>query len=194
MKRGIAILFNLCFLSGCVASNPNVLPGSQRLWWYKGFDETSELVQFAKELYSAGKNDDFHLGIFDSVILTPYERTSITFSGHIKSEASKNEDAINSAYDYFEFRYSYCVADLASELNFDRPNVYFFPFYSEMAGVFNPDQIENEITNNSDGGYCIYFTYLNENIMKFEVTRELSDCLGEDEIINKVVEGYKIIV
>ena len=109
----LPILLNSCTVSENSNDSDLILPGKDRLWWDASFDNIDEAKDFIIELRNAQKNGDFNFGVCDFEAPDGYEIFSITFSGHIDNNASKEEDIYNSSYDYFEIKFSF-YKDLAT--------------------------------------------------------------------------------
>lgn len=76
MKELVPIMLSVFALAGCTASpscgafDPScndseslILPGKDRIWWYRSFKDYDDVSDFLIKLKKAGKNGDFNVGL-----------------------------------------------------------------------------------------------------------------------------------
>ncbi|MDY4788881.1 MAG: hypothetical protein SO253_06245 [Bacilli bacterium] len=198
-KRSIIFVFLFillnCFCVSCTVNENNndlILPGKDRIWWDKGFNNTSEASDFIIQLKNANKNGDFHFGVSSFNLPINFEEHSITFSGHININCSNKEDIYNSSYDYFEILYMY-YEDQISAQTYDRFEIYYYPFYVEDGSVIN-NEIKYDILDYYDGACDIHFKYDDSMIMKVKLSKQSNSQIDKTLLINDLIKNYKILV
>ncbi|MCQ2797352.1 MAG: hypothetical protein MJ241_02690 [Bacilli bacterium] len=194
---GFAILFSLAACWNNVGfdncSNSELfLPGGDRLWWDSSFDDVDEVKNFIVELKNAQKNGDFNFGVCDFKAPVGYEIFGITFSGHIDSNASKEEDIYNSSYDYFEIKLSF-YKDLTTLPANNRFDIYFYPFCLKDSSFAN-DKIEHNVLDYYDGSCDISFTYDEIVFMETKLLAECNSQINKENMIGELTNNYVLIV
>lgn len=170
----------------------NILPGEDRIWWYQGFEGLEATKDFILELNNSNKNGDFNFGISTFEAPNLYKHFSTKFSGHIDNKASKKEDIFNSIYDQFWIE-EMCNEDTADLPNYNRFNVYFYPF-SSQGDTFDNEIIEYTFADYLGSSFEVAFTYNDSIIMKLELSVESKGLIDKDKMISELINNYKLIV
>ncbi|GEM_PF-4201582 len=207
MKKIIPIFLALLTFTSCVCiscggntgtsndSNSNsdlILPGKDRIWWDASFANIDEVKEFIIDLKNAQRNSDFNFGVCEFESPSGYKLFSITFSGHIDNNASKEKDIYNSSYDYFEVKASF-YKDSEILPNYNRFDIYFYPFYSNNINLIN-NEIEYSILNYYDGACEISFSYDTSVVMEVKISAESNIEIDKEKMINELINNYKLVV
>lgn len=172
--------------------NELVLPGKDRVWWYQGFEDLTEVHEFITQLKNTNKNEDFNFGISNFEVPSIYKHFSTTFSGHIDINSSHEEDIFNSTYDDFWIESIFNENTTISPI-YNRFSIYYYPFYYRD-NVFDNNNVKYEVITYNDGSYDVIFTYEDNFIMKAKLTKESASQIDKDQMINELITNYMLIV
>lgn len=172
--------------------NDSVLPGKDRVWWYQGFDNSTEVQEFITELKNTKKNEDFNFGISNFEAPSIYKHFSTTFSGHINNNTSHEEDIFNSTYDEFWIETIFNENTTILPI-YNRFSIYFYPFYL-LDNTFDSKKINYEFVDYYDETYEATFIYDKSIIMKVKLSHESSSQINKEQMIKELITNYKLIV
>lgn len=195
----IILTFANYFCTSCDFNNEKntddkdlILPGKDRVRWYQGFNDSTEVYEFITELKYTEKNENFNFGISNFAVPSIYKHFSTTFSGHININNSHEEDIFHSTYDEFWIETIFNENTIVLPI-YNRFSIYFYPFYL-LDNTFDNKKINYEFTNYYDGSYEGKFMYDKNIIMKVKLSQESSGQINKEQMIKELITNYKLIV